>query len=228
MNKLAQIHMLPTQLISKLGVNARINHLYYTEHNAVYNEGQHLYFTTDEEIKEGDHALNVMTKSVGSVIKVINMGGGINDITIKTHEEDITSSSNNFRKIVATTNPDLWEFMGDFDYYKHTLGKIGLDFVEAYVKAQGSIKEVMLEYFDRYDGAHSDNIKMIVISHNEIKLRSNGTVIIHLIKEVLYTRQEMLVNCFKAFNHQIELLPYDTTSFKEWKREYFDKRYPKV
>src|SRR5262245_14323610 len=29
--------------------------------------------------------------------------------------------------------------------------------------------------------------------------------------------------CFRAFNHQIGVLPHDTISWQEWKKEWFDK-----
>ncbi len=50
-------------------------------------------------IEEGDYALSIHKNVIGKVIKVQNMGGGVNDVTIRTDEEDILSSENNFRKI---------------------------------------------------------------------------------------------------------------------------------
>lgn len=84
----------------------------------------------------------------------------------------------NARRIVATTNPKLW-FMGGgrtvggtWKPYGGT-NKIGEDFVQAYTKAQGAIKEVMLEYETVEDtsksyGEHGQPALDI------LKLRNNG------------------------------------------------------
>ena len=133
-----------------------------------YWEPQYLYFTTDEEIKKDEWIFNEkygISKCQGQNMLV-------------AHD----------RKIAATTNPELWESHPGECIRCIVTGKIPLDFVEAYVKSQGSIKEVMLEceeggefYRDGYNQRHPDRLK----------LRSNGSVIVHPVKEELYTLQQI-------------------------------------
>lgn len=41
-----------------------------------------------------------------------------------------------------------------------------------------------------------------------------------------YDRATMLNSCKRAFLHMIGNLPYDTVSWAEWTREWFDKNFP--
>ena len=193
-----------------------------------------LYFTSDEDIKEGD--------------KVINETNQLITIKDKAHTVAYNNLKNG-RKVVATTNPEFWQKhngnlvwdsgVKDFiekcgpatlvatvatfsDLFTLDIGrqlttkdivyvqatnlyyslqpacnkiipKIPLDFVEAFVKEKG-IWEVQLEvekgkYYEYSDGTggtsggfHSDTLK----------LNSRGAVIVHKVKEKLYTRLELL------------------------------------
>jgi len=96
---------------------------------------QHLYFTTDEEIKEGDWCVwdNVLYKQHG------------------------LNTNNDYKKIVATTNPELWknkwtsgEYEPSTPFQSITQGipKIDIPFIEAYIKAYNEgnmITSVFLE-----------------------------------------------------------------------------------
>ena len=136
-----QVVMLPTDKRSILTIakhyNNRLRHIGSDYKCSPENEQyQHLYFVTDDEIKEGDWFVYLF-----------------NDEWILRQ-----ASKENWRgirkKIVATTNPDLWYH--DFkrpeklDYnttdFKPSIAKIGKDFIQEYVAGQGAIKQVMLQY----------------------------------------------------------------------------------
>lgn len=193
---------------------------------------QHLYFTTDEEIKEGDWYIG---------------GGKVNKANGK-YGTLLTD-----RKIVATTNPELWDIKYKFqsegaNSFSHLLPdngipKIDTPFIEAYIKAYNegnSIKEVLLEgdyqTAIRKDGcpftkqpengaymAHDEHGWEILykeyavrFENFKLKLKSNGSVIIHPVKERIYTREE-----FRAAVRQAWIYSSGFVKFEEW----FNKNY---
>ena len=92
------IHLLPTNKPSKLTKNnlgklIKLNGLQYQE----VNINQHIYITSDEEIKEGDW--------------VICWGGDYKNIEIvKLNKDNYTHwiiDAENYKKIILTTDPDL-------------------------------------------------------------------------------------------------------------------------
>jgi len=92
------IHLLPTDKPSKLTKNnlgklIKLNGLQYQE----VNINQHIYITSDEEIKEGDW--------------VICWGGDYKNIEIvKLNKDNYTHwiiDAENYKKIILTTDPDL-------------------------------------------------------------------------------------------------------------------------
>jgi len=102
--------------------------------NTTYAKPQHLYFTSDEEIKEGDWFLDEYSNIRKSSIETRCQGD---------------------KKIVACTNPDLWHtyanvLVRDYDPSK-LLAKIPDSYTQAHISdynADTPIKEVMLEYDD--------------------------------------------------------------------------------
>jgi len=155
---------------------------------------QHLYFTNNEEIKKGwfiDYG--VLDQSGYPTLAKVKPS---TDLTFINHSD----KKPYIHKVIATTNPDLWSitpnecpqckegFTGSeycmicsthkTHFTTKGVPKIGLDFVEAFVRKQGKIKEVMLEYEAdvQYQGQHFSGFK------DKLKLRSNGTVIIHPVK----------------------------------------------
>lgn len=168
MKRKANVVMLPTEKASLLALNKgklflSESKLDYIKDSALGTEPQHLYFTTDEEIKEGDW---VYDPAYNRVAKYLNRLQGGN-------------CSDHCKKIVATTDPELWRKpavdirkTGSL-YSLDGVDKIPTDFIEAYVREQGKITEVMLEYevappSERYGKAI-----------DVLKLRPNGTVIVH-------------------------------------------------
>lgn len=148
---------------------------------------QHLYFTSDEKIKDGDYGINLNT---GSIFKVLSQDDEAYNCEFITGGHNISQCIyKNFgsaipKKIVATTNPELTKksFV--------ICARIDDHFVEAYIKAYNAgkpITEVMLEYVKKRIGDEHDEFFF-----DTVKLRFGGTVIISLIIEKMYTRAEFL------------------------------------
>ena len=169
---------------------------------------QHLYFTTDEEIKEGDWRLYYNTGKICKTTKE-------DLLLIKYYEEEC-------KKIVATTNPELWynrnelTERGRFEkslleksnspypraeeaihmaWFKATnVAKIDIPFIEAYIKAYNEgkpITEVLLEQERTApDGMEFAAPPSMWGDFYDLKLKSNGSVTVHPVKERMYTREE--------------------------------------
>lgn len=115
---------------------------------------QHLYFTTDEEIKEGDKVLH------DGEVKTAILLGMFLGFKWKDADKDRSEhfDKHNWpKKIVATTNPELWknkwtsgEYEPSTPFQSITQGipKIDIPFIEAYIKAYNEgnmITSVFLE-----------------------------------------------------------------------------------
>lgn len=140
---------------------------------------QDLYFTTDEEIIGGGPVL-------------FFKDGIANSIIPKSYKPDADYDRTILKKIVATTNPELW-YKGE----KHDNGlctniwgggipKIGEDFVDAYVKAQSSITEVMLEC--RRVSLSNDK-KILQSIEYPVRISSDGCIIWSPVEERTYTKR---------------------------------------
>lgn len=179
---------------------------------------QHLYILSDDKIKEGDWVYNFLNKQ-------------IRQVTNKEQSEYYTQDEY-IKKIIATTDLDLCSTdiknTSQTGVYIAGLPKIGIDFVERYVKEYNQnniIESVMLQYNevniiespDNYD----DNIvivngeKVFTWSHeepavlekeadkyrNKLRIRSNGTVVISPVAEKMYSKEvvlELLHSCWVA------------------------------
>jgi len=139
MKKKARVHMLPTEENSQIVLYAHRTNPFLVYHYTPINSplsdvNQHLYFTTDEEIKEGDWYLDVLKTGFPTVHKCGN------------------SLPFTAPKIIATTDPKLLvDFEGHEPYTgrdisaKVYLPQPSQDFIEEYCKA-GGIDEVDVEY----------------------------------------------------------------------------------
>jgi hypothetical protein len=155
-----------------------------------------MYFTTDEEMREDDWCLyqdeeDIFIGRMGIAPKeaplLINDEG-----TFLVCDED----RKNLKKIVATTNPDLWTVMilpSEQQYANQYIAKIPTDFIQYYVREQGMITKVELEYEEGEEylaGSSGDN--EIWAKHpDKLKLRKNGEVIWLPVKEKMYSRCEI-------------------------------------
>jgi len=180
---------------------------------------QHLYFTSDEEVKEGDNVLVsnkfiVKAEYVTSHIFPNDKGLGYTSDKggrgVKFVKED--------RKVVATTDKSLETCQcNKIGYHKmscklrYQIPQINPQFTEVYVKAKGKIDKVDLEYELRTisvgdEEDYADNLT--------IKTREDNTVIVHQIKEKVYTRDQV-----EALIHKATLIDNDKFDFFKWIEE---------
>lgn len=196
--KEAQVVMLPTKdeidfpILKSLQNNNTLNKLYlptkvvkYPDNYCITKEWekQHLYITTDEEIKEGGWFIG---NSMGAKLEDIKRCKFIKDNIYYTSEDEGYGIA---RKIVASTDPKL------------KLPQPSQDFIEAYCKA-GGIDKVLVELNEfescyNYNGAHlhKDCSCKGGDFRQDIKIKPDNTIIIHPFKEKTYTKNDM----FKAF-----------------------------
>lgn len=142
---------------------------------------QHLYFTTDEEIKEDDPILYLIHVREPKTFHGLPILAKYNP-AVHLHKKDCV-------KIIATTNPEL-----SFNAGQKHIGQvppherfpiIDTPFIEAYIKSYNEgnpIKEVLLEQIDNGEGDWTgDNYtgEPFWNSKWELKLRPNGSVIVH-------------------------------------------------
>lgn len=198
--------MLPTKEKSFLyqydGKNLHIGNYDTCHPKDTYRVNQHLYFTSDEAIKEGDW---------------FYVSGGIG-LSIGIHQAaalDANSFNNKWcRKIVATTDVlPLYKAGIDVGLF---LPQISQQFIADYCSTNG-IDEVLLEY--EWVGKEKkekiwDSIQSDVYAP---KLDSNNCVIIHSIKEV-WSREEVeeLLNNFSTF---LQVRGFGTENERNWIKE---------
>ncbi len=149
-------------------------------------EPHHLYFTRKEDIHPGEWYLYRL--------KEWELMQCVDEAEAKRCNSN-TQIGWSSQKIVATTNPELWytkqeAFGTPLKTTKDSIPKIGLDFVKAYVREQGKIKEVMLEYVYICPNGHIMGVSRSCsyphcgrYADKQFYVRSNGTVIIHPIKD---------------------------------------------
>lgn len=148
---------------------------------------QHLYITSENEIKEGDWYLDLTYQMV-----------------VNEEEGNICG---NCRKIVATTDKSLLiEIESDSMRFDEPVGiplpQIPQQFIEDYVKA-GGIDEVLLEYETNYiNWKHDDKIEAL-IDTLELKTDQNNCVITHPVEPKLYTKDESRGKRFRYIDTDI-------------------------
>lgn len=143
-----QCVMLPTDKASKLYIAG--NNLFNYEkerENGIGNcQNQHLYILSSEEIKEGDWCLTGL-----KIVRQCNgftysqNGKTLNGYTFNDGTADTFSSC---KKIIATTDILLTDYVkveGGFGSY-NKLPRPSDDFLKAFVKTEGKINELLVEY----------------------------------------------------------------------------------
>lgn len=184
-----QVHILPTNGNSGARIYLEGNQMFLREKG--YGTPLHLYFTSDEEIKGGEWVL--ILNSSYEVTGARNVKEVTNKYIVMQGNYGVFKE--HCRKIVATTNPELWSKTPIEGQNGHFINKpspkIGTDFIEQYVKSQGSIKGVNLEYQyserKSFGGVETYNTMV----PPELKLNRDGSVIWSLIEEKMYTRDEV-------------------------------------
>ena len=177
----AKVHMLPTKwgygTIYKSGSvitihEPRLHKLEWTP--------QHLYITTDEEIKEGDWVIQQFKGEDADVCQITN------------GEYEIAPDIQ--RKIIATTDPKLFVKIEGQKNLEGSLPQIHQSFIEEYCKA-GGIDEVLIEYEEfSLNGGGRPNATVL-----EPKLNPDNTIIIHPVEEKMYSREEV-IQVIKGFD----------------------------
>lgn len=241
MDNLYQVHMLPTdkangglQLVHSIKDKQLSLADFGTYIDTRIFKSQHLYITSNEEIKEGDWVIDTVERYIRQAIK--------SDLEYFNAVLTGLNSGHLRLKIIATTNPELWteEYVvaGDIDDLIN-IPKIDLPFIEAYIKAYNTkkpIKEVKLEIQNAVLAGSSSEYSFndSIIPVQVLKLTPEGAVIPiqSPIKEKKFTRDEVEGVCvlwtrhfMDTFIHKLVLKNEDKKSedvFTEW----FDKTYP--
>jgi hypothetical protein len=204
----AKVHRLPTEDSSCLHHIPKMNMFTMTTNPArkdiiagdEYVEQQHLYITTDEEIKEGDWFIN--TGSGGHPTPKVYQANSENSKAFKEF-----GPYPEIRKIIASTDPKLnsnqIEPYDTSKPYGIEFPQIPQSFIEEYCKV-GGIDEVLVEY--EILGYKSENIHIGVKGTDidvelpntaqdktqvRLKLNPDNTIIIHPVKEKMYSRDEI-------------------------------------
>lgn len=246
------VHLIATDKGSTLGLS-NCNRLYNFPQGAVHHEAQHLYITTDEEIKEGDWVLSTFDKWAGTNKQLLPELGKIISITDSAYLIDSFNGDTNnrwnkghSRKIVATTNKNLWcnglkrdgascskNNLCTFPTCDGAIAKIDTQYIEEYIKLfnEGKApKTVWLEkeecqttkqedyqYFDN----HKSNLNYVQV----LKLKPDGSVIV--IKEEQSFKDKM----FLAYSEGCRIAsPFGDQSLSKTEKAnweiWFDKNYP--
>jgi hypothetical protein len=204
MNKRAKVHMLPTENETSIVLfpHHDINQLqcYKTKGIADKGVGQHLYFTTDEEIKVGDwvyNSVSIHTSTDSHIYQIVNKA--------MLHNA-------NCRKIIASTDPKFlepnhkeWTKMKRLEKW---LPQIPQSFIEEYCKA-GGIDEVDVEY--GFAGLGSKKGEMFRLKVDS----THNTITIHLIKEKVYSR-EKVEELIHKFNKDQAGFPWHSKDALKW------------
>jgi len=186
LNKKIQVHMLPTEDKTLLYLSPVTHKPILQAYEQLGPCNQHLYFTSDEEIKEGDWCL--YKNRFGGLI-VCKAKHTLTGMVYQVPNEDygninggITPLADEILKIIFTTDTKLT--------CKHSIGlhevllpQLSQSFIEAYVKA-GGIDKVLVEYI--IDPATVDYAIQRLIP----KVNSQNEITIHPIKSS-WTREEV-------------------------------------
>jgi hypothetical protein len=229
----AQVHLLPAQNTSTLYKGQIWTHsnggiksvrIWKSPDTHVVDEElrgycvpQHLYFTTDEEIKEGDWIMRAFDKAI-----------------LRDNVNSDNRKGEKFWKIVASDDGNLWtvhslhtfknprtEQVFDLPLYSSEgVSKIDDSFIEAYIEAYRrgkSIEEVLLvtESVRHSSGLYYDSMQ------EKLKLRGNGTVIIKPITERTYHKEQVIRMLVGWKSTEV-----DVTKRAEEAERYIDDYYP--
>ena len=187
MKKSCKIVMLPTENESKLYIGTNYTNdgtlkedmsteLRYSQ-IPIGDNNQHLYLISDDPIKEGDWAYDLIALRVAKVVKVLE------DSIRLEGEGDKIQITFNFEKVIASTDSELkirieysLKYMDQFPVVTDKpLPALPVEFIKAYVEA-GGIDDVWVEYTEGgYDNAmHMDSGTPANESKPEV--REDGTI----------------------------------------------------
>jgi hypothetical protein len=166
---------------------------------------QHLYFTTDEEIKEGDWFYNVNYKKVLPWEKSFHQHIGT-------------------KKIIATTDTKLGikcdcAIKCDLCTGEHVFPQPSQAFIEKYVK-QGGIDKVDVEYGEDCERHNELEGAPVIEKWSWLKINDDNTITIHSIKDS-WNREEVEYLLFKYAEdeHAWFSTKGETDEFNKWVKE---------
>lgn len=176
---------------------------------------QHLYITSDEEIKEPCWAISLSTSTVE----------WLSEVAIKVLRKE------NWKKIAATTDPNLHKYNCTVCYGRAAnctdcggdsmdegVSGIPQDFIQKYINQYNAgtpITEVKMEMEDVNPYTHLGGA-----AQYRLKLRKDNTVTCHPVHEKKFTEADMQA----AWNAggSVDCVPHAPTMFSEW----FKENYP--
>lgn len=182
----SKVVMLPTENKAPLYLN---DHTLYTSNrlnieNVRFDKYQHLYFTSEEEIKVGDYAI------------------GVDKMVYQLKEGEFPMKAD--RKIIATTDESLTEWTGmnaDSPEYR-PLPKPSYMFLNSFIEDHNKadpITDVLIEYvFVRTPSQIFYANEVPYGYHKPIVNSKDNTITVKPIKN-LFTRKELETLCSKAF-----------------------------
>lgn len=173
-------------------------------------EYSHLYLISlNEEIKEGDKVYHTELNIIGTVNSFIEE----NNYSKYWLVDEKRKAEIKLLKIIATTDKSLIKKINagkdiplhqvSIDY----LPQIPESFVKAYVEANGEIDEVQVEY-ESFNSHH--------IGNERLKTRDDNTVIIHKIKEEMFTKQEVIQLLSNLYDDTDNNYFHKNNTIEEW------------
>lgn len=137
-------------------------------------QSQHLYIVSDNHIKEGDYFIN------GNELYLCNI---------------VVEPGPNAKKLEATTDMLPRPGTGAFNS-KASIPQIPKYFIDIYIEADGKIDEVNVEIdILKIHNKFGNNI-----TEKIVKVNYDNTITIKLIDNQIYTKEEVIKLCSKAFN----------------------------
>ena len=227
--KRAKVVMLPTNEKAKFGdlilTPTYPQKLLIFEHQNCTEVSQHLYFTSNDEIKEGDWFLNTTTNTIHKCCGVsLNIQSGLNGGEYHGKFE--------CKKIIATTDSSLWEHDDTVPYPKTrpALPQPSQSFIEKYVEEYNKgniITDVLVEYncgdmncslygCQKHLGCNHSNIQTVKINPKD------NTITIKKVKDS-WNREEHINNLLKYKSDLLVELMKCKEQNKSLKKEFTDK-----
>jgi hypothetical protein len=206
MNTKVNVHLLPTNKHSKIcyltakGKEFKDLRLLEIEVPIIIDsENFHLYLT----IPQSDLEISKTKEDDYYIFK--------NNVFTLKHGDKLRP---NCEKVIATTDSSLFDYMGDFDYYKnHNIVKIPQSFIEGYIEEYNKghiIDSVEVELEDNNYNIGCSEFHRENYYKQNLKLTPNNEVIVVQPEEKMYSKDEVKELCAKAIadtiNNMIEYL----------------------
>jgi len=231
--KIAKVYMLPTEIKGGQGHTLWTNEsgqLLHTKTSSNHLQGQHLYFTTDEEIREGDWVYwedpEGLTSDINQVISIDE------EMIFLSHPEHSETEAlpSECRKIIASDDPKLKIITGIVGSGTGVpLPQPSQAFIKAYCE-QGGIDEVDVEY----ECLTSTHTTIVDYSKEPIETEAlsepkciesrlkvdpiHNTITTHLIEEKMYSREEV-EDLIHKFNMEQAGFPWALDDTLKWIKE---------